>query len=391
MAALTTGKPAAAQTEKILHSFGEGADGFYPRAALISDGLGNLYSTTLGGGAYGAGTVFELIPKSGGWSEKILHSFGTNDKDGQGSLSGLIFDARGNLYGTTAAGGAYGMGTVFELSRMCGGWQEKILYSFKSNGNDGNNPYAGLLVDASGNLYGTTQLGGAYDSGTVFELTPNSGGWSEKILHTFGNGIDGQNPYDALIFDGAGNLYGTTLAGGRYNWGTVFELEPKPDGWAEKILYYFTGTNGGYSYAGLVFDTAGNLYGTTGVGGSFGGGTAFELTHESTGWIEKTLHNFNSDGQPLDGLILDAAGNIYGTTVNGGPFQGGSVFELAPTERGTWTETILYNFNGTDGGAPSAPLISDTSGNLYGTTIYGGAYANCGDGFCGGTVFEIKH
>jgi uncharacterized repeat protein (TIGR03803 family) len=274
---------------------------------------------------------------------------------------------------------------------MCGGWQEKILYSFKSNGNDGNNPYAGLLVDASGNLYGTTQLGGAYDSGTVFELTPNSGGWSEKILHTFGNGIDGQNPYDALIFDGAGNLYGTTLAGGRYNWGTVFELEPKPDGWAEKILYYFTGTNGGYSYAGLVFDTAGNLYGTTGVGGSFGGGTAFELTHESTGWIEKTLHNFNSDGQPLDGLILDAAGNIYGTTVNGGPFQGGSVFELAPTERGTWTETILYNFNGTDGGAPSAPLISDTSGNLYGTTIYGGAYANCGDGFCGGTVFEIKH
>jgi uncharacterized repeat protein (TIGR03803 family) len=349
------------------------------------------------------------------WHEKVLHSF--NGTDGWSPEAGLIFDAAGNLYGTTEYGGtggncgAYGCGTVFELTpNGSGGWTETVLYSFcpQTGCTDGANPAAGLIFDAAGNLYGTTEYAGAYNSGTVFELTPNgSGGWTETVLYSFcsqANCTDGYGPLAGLIFDASGNLYGTTRDGGAYGYGTVFELTPTGGGgWTETVLHSFNqnGTDGAYPYAGLTFDTAGNLYGTTAYGGPydyFGGhpGTVFELTPTAGGgWTETVLYSFCSqancaDGlNPYAGLIFDSAGNLYGTTPVGG--QGhGTVFELTPTAGGGWTEQVLLNFNGTDGNYPTAGLIFDAAGNLYGTTYEGGSWTGCSDGPNGcGTVFEL--
>lgn len=321
-------------------------------------------------------------------TEKVLASFELNGKYGSAPVSSLTFDTTGNLYGTTSDGGAYTYGTVFELTpATAGGWTERVLHSFDYNGEeyDGQNPGAGLVFDGSGNLYGTTFDGGL-DSvgGTVFQLTPNpSGGWTEGLLHNFGNGTDGTNPSSNLIFDAAGNFYGTTATGGRnncgQNCGTVFELILQANGkWAEKVLHNFNGADGYELQAGLIFDAAGNLYGITTFGGAYGAGTAFELTPKpSGGWGEKILHSFNyspTDGSsPIGGVIFDTAGNLYGTTYGGGAHGGGTVFELTPQPSGVWTKTLLHSFDGTDGGNPSASLIFDAAGNLYGTTLYGGA------------------
>jgi len=228
---------AAQEQEEVLHSFGKGTDGRFPEAGLIIDSKGNLYGTTGGGGAYSYGTVFELTPKAGGrWTEKVLHSFNYNGKDGVDPYAGLIFDTAGSLYGTTSGGGAYSYGTVFELTpKASGGWTEKVLHSFNENGNDGYNPQqASLILDAAGNLYGTTPFGGPLGGcsglgcGTVFELTPKAGGlWTEKVLHSFNdNGTDGYDPWAGLILDTAGHLYGTTYFGGASGGGTVFEIKP---------------------------------------------------------------------------------------------------------------------------------------------------------------------
>src|ERR1039458_4539934 len=227
-ALLMTSTWAAAQVqEQVLHSFqNDGADGVDPYAGLIFDGAGNLYGTTWQGGTYGYGTVFELTPTAGGtWTENVLWSFGSGT-DGTSPVAGLIFDAVGNLYGTTLQGGTYGYGTVFELTPAAGGtWTEKVLYSFGS-GTDGANPYAVLIFDAAGNLYGTTYFGGSSDAGngTVFEVSPSAGGvWTEHVLHRFGNGTDGIWPQAGLVFDAVGNLYGTTSVGGTFGWGTVLD------------------------------------------------------------------------------------------------------------------------------------------------------------------------
>jgi uncharacterized repeat protein (TIGR03803 family) len=227
-------------TETVLYEFGWvpfGWDGAHPYASLTLDAAGNLYSTTGYGGPYGRhgayvgfGTVFELTPTAGGWTEGVLYSFSTVHLDGTDPRGGLISDAAGNLYGTTSGYGGYGYGTVFELTRnrraVREGWTEKVLHTF--NGTDGAGPRASLILDAAGNLYGTTVGGGTYGYGTVFELTPIAGGgWTERVLHNFNNdGTDGANPYGGLIFDAAGNLYGTTAWGGTYGTGTVFEITP---------------------------------------------------------------------------------------------------------------------------------------------------------------------
>ena len=407
--------------EQVLHNFQyNGTDGVLPFAGLIFDAAGNLYSTTSEGGTYGVGTVFELTPAAGGgWTETVLHSFG-NGTDGRGP-NALIFDAAGNLYGTTSWGGTYTYGTVFELTPAAGGgWTEQVLYSFCSQTNctDGAHPVAGLIFDAAGNLYGTTGHGGVYAScnsgtgcGTVFELTPTAGGgWTEKVLHNFGNGTDGNSPSAGLIFDAASNLYGTTYVGGIYcsgsgGCGTVFELTPAAGGtWTETVLYSFCPagypcTDGIGPEAGLIFDAAGNLYGTTVQGGRYDYGTVFELSPTAGGgWTETVLHNFGNglDGvDPSAGLIFDAAGNLYGTTSWGGyygHYEYGTVFELTPAASGGWTETVLHSFgNGTDGRAPLAGLIFDAAGNLYGTTSAGGTDTSCPNGGYGcGTVFELQ-
>jgi uncharacterized repeat protein (TIGR03803 family) len=268
-----------------------------------------------------------------------------------------------------------------------------------------------LTFDAAGNLYGTTQEGGSYDGGTIFELTPGAGGkWTEKVLHSFGNGTDGRFPLTSLIFDPDGNLYGTTYLGGvNGDSGTAFELSPGTGGaWTEMVLYNFCAisgcVDGQYPGAGLIFDSTGNLYGTTfegGTGGYGGYGTAFELSPSGGGtWIEKVLHSFNdiqnsSEGfYPWDGLVIDSAGYLYGTTARGGADRSfncfynagcGTVFELTPEANGKWKEKVLHSFtdNGSDGYGTEANLVFDAAGDLFGTTEYGGVYDD-------GTIFKLK-
>jgi uncharacterized repeat protein (TIGR03803 family) len=403
-AALVEATHASAQ-ETVLYNFDCGTDGCEPTANLIFDATGNLYGTSPYGGDYRNGVVFELSPQiTGGWGLSVLHSFNLNGGDGATVEAGVIFDSAGNLYGTTANGGAHNGGTVFELSPTAdGGWTEKLLHSF-GNGLDGSVPNAGLIVDAAGNLYGTTTSGGVHHLGTAFELIPTgTGSWTEKQLHNFSGSTDGAQPWAGLTFDSAGNLYGTASGGGPYNGGVVFELSPQTGGrWSGKVLHSFgkVGANGVSEtepYAGVVFDQAGNLYGTTYYGGIGGGGVVYELTRTSSGaWKETTLHNFGQGSAVkggynlFGGVVFDAAGNLYGTTAYGGSTADacgssgcGVVFQLSPSAGG-WSETVLETFNYTDGGHPFGYVAFDSSGNIYGTTTAGGS-------FIFGTVFKIRH
>ncbi|MGA3054009.1 MAG: choice-of-anchor tandem repeat GloVer-containing protein [Candidatus Korobacteraceae bacterium] len=399
-------------TEQVLYyGFNNGGTGAYPGAGLIFDAAGNLYSTTSGGGYYyyPDGTVFELTPTvGGGWTEQVLHNFG-NGTDGNVPYAGLIFDNAGNLYGTTAGGGTHNAGTVFKLTPTEGGWTEQVLHNF--NDTDGANPEAGLIFDAAGNLYGTTWFGGTYGNGTVFELTPMAGGgWTENVLHNFGNGTDGAGAFAGLIFDAAGNLYGATYAGGTYSsgycpagCGTVFELTPtEGGGWTEQVLHNFgNGADGSVPYASLIFDAAGNLYGTTWAGGTYssgycpaGCGTVFELSpRQGGGWTEN-VYSFNGmDGAgPQAGLILDAAGNLYGTTYAGGTYGWGTVFELQTVATyNTLTVSTVGNgtVTSTDGfiscpGTCSHSYLSNTQVTLNATPAAGWTFSGW-SGACSGT------
>jgi uncharacterized repeat protein (TIGR03803 family) len=442
---LATIGSAAATGFSTLYSFKGGSDGTQPRAGLIMDGEGNLYGTTEYGGiqtCFGGscGVVFELTPNQSrtAWTETILHSFCSQAgcTDGDQPEAGLVIDGAGNLYGTTeygGNGGNGGAGTVFELTpnQSRTAWTETVLYSFCLKGGnrctDGALPLASLIMDGAGNLYGTTINGGAgingVEGGVVFELTPNQSktAWTEKVLYTFcsqTNCTDGEAPIGGLTMDGAGNLYGTTYYGGKQNsacfngsCGVVFELTPNASKtvWTETVLYNFCSqtncTDGDQPEAGLVIDGAGNLYGTTDGGGTDcpdgGCGTVFELTpnQSRTAWTETVLHAFCPDGPqsgctdglfPLAGVIMDAAGNLYGTTGNGGTGadNGGLIFKMTPNQsRTAWTETVLYSFcsqtNCTDGLNPYAGMIFDASGALYGTTAVGGANNE-------GTVFKLS-
>ncbi len=324
-------------TEQNLCVFFPATDGQYPYSNLIFDGSGNLYGVTPFGGIYGYGVAYQLTPGDGGWTETVLHSFGKG-KDAQGFYDGgLTLDASGNLYGMSEYGGAYGDGALFELSPQTGGWKEKILHSFNNNGKDGYNPDATLVFDASGNLYGTTTKGGAYGYGMVFEFVPGRGGaWKEEELYSFGKSTtDGQNAIGSVIFDKGGNIYGVTAAGGAYGFGTVFELSLSAGKWKERILHSFgNGTDGQTPLSAPVMDASGNLYGMTIAGGTSTSGIVYELSPTKKAWAEKVLHNFaggNYDGaSPEAGLVLDTAGNLYGTTLYGGIYGAGVAFEVTP-------------------------------------------------------------
>ena len=376
-------------SEKVLHNFGSGTDGQYPQSSVILDAAGNLYGTTYGGGSKGLGTVFETSPNgSGGWTTTVLHNF-HGAADGAYPFAGLVMDGAGNLYGTTFSGGNSstdcpgGCGTVFETSpNGKGGWTTTVIHNF--NGVGGQWPYAGLIFDGAGNLYGTTGAGGSHGFGVVYEMSPNgSGGWTTTVLHNFGGVDDGQNPKAGLTFDASGNLYGTATGGGTAFLGVVFEMTPNGSGgWTEKVIHNFgQGSDGAIPQLGnLIFDSLGNLYGTCEMGGSHMAGTAFEMSPDGGGgWTEKVIHNFGKgmDGiDPYAGLIFDAAGNLYGTTTGGGSLDDGTVFKMTPNGSGGWTESVLHNFGqGVDGSVPAgAGLVLDGSGNLYGTTSAGGSH-----------------
>jgi uncharacterized repeat protein (TIGR03803 family) len=338
-------------TENVLHQFTGGKDGGGP-TGLMFDQSGNLYGTTWFGGTSksSSGTVFKLTPKpDGSWVESVLYSF-TDGNDGATPQAGVIFDQAGDLYGTTISGGPHGQGVVFRLAQNAnGGWTESVLHHFCSltNCSDGLFPSGSLIFDANGNLYGTTAFGGTNDHGIVFKLTPNAdGGWTESVLHDFcslTNCSDGFGPRAGLIFDVAGNLYGAAIGGGGHGDGVVFELTPNPDGtWTEKVLYGFVGKRGISPGSNLIFDVAGNLYGTTTLGGdpSYctndippGCGVVFKLTPNSKGlWRERVLHTFldHPGALPLAGVIFDNTGNLYGTTAGDNTATNGSVFEIMP-------------------------------------------------------------
>lgn len=349
--------------------------------------------------------IFAALPLQA-QTEKVLYSFTgavTNGPDGANPGANLLRDGSGNLFGTTQFGGTSGNGTVFELVNSNGSYTEKVLYSFRgATANDGVLPLAGLVMDSSGNLFGTTSTGGASQAGIVFELVSLNGSYVERVLHSFVGGLsgDGQGPQAGLVMDSNGNLFGTTVVGGDSGDGTVFELVNSSGSYTESVLYSFkAGNDGGLPYADLIMDSSGNLYGTTSLGGAFNIGTVFELVNSSGNYTESVLYSFkggNDDGRgPIVGLIRDAAGNLFGTTQFGGASTScgtklgcGVVFELA-FSNGSYTETVLHTFtglSGNDGGTPLG-LIMDSSGNLYGVTEVGGTSNTCVDG-CG-TVFEL--
>ena len=387
-------QPAQAQTFKVIHTFTGGGDGANPYAGLTMDQAGNLYGTASLGGGSGNGTVFRLSKKGSGWVFTPLYSF-QGAPDGGTPQARVVFGPGGILYGTSSfGGGCGGCGTVFSLkpyptactTALCG-WQETVLYSFQG-GNDGMNPALGdLIFDQAGNLYGTTTGGGAYGYGTVFELAPSQGGWTEKVLYSFAGGSDGSQPFAGLIFDNAGNLYGTTVYAGAHGWGTVYELTPSGSGWTVNVLYGFQGgSDGREPFGGLIFDQAGNLYGDNWSAGQYDGGTVFKLAPSNGSWTYSVVHSFDGYGYrgAAANLVMGGAGNLYGTTVNNGhgPHGSGNVFELIPSG-GSWTYTSLYDFTGgNDGAEPLCNVIFDANGNLYGTTYYGGANGN-------GVVWEI--
>jgi uncharacterized repeat protein (TIGR03803 family) len=383
---------AAGPTEKVLYRFKGGSDGAEPYSSLVFDAAGNLYGTTqFGGGGcrYECGTVFQLtLDSEGRWNETVLHRF--TGPDGKYPHGGLVLDKSGNLYGTTSNGGRYDGGIVFKLTPHADGtWKESILHHF-GYGKDGAYPFAGLIWDAAGNLYGTAQGGGGHvcksSCGTVFKLTPAAGGhWQETTLYAFKGGKDGSWVQGGVVFDTAGNLYGVTT----FYPGTVFRLTPTSNGyWKKTLLHAFEGGQDGVDPVGtLVIDAAGDLYGATNADGACQFcGSVFRLTPTTHGpWNKSTLHEFKNgkDGrQPYDGVVFDAAGNLYGATHDSGDptCDCGTVFKLAPRTSSEWRETILHTFKGSgDGAGPHGGLILDTAGNVYGVTA--------GDGW--GVVYMI--
>ncbi|MBZ5574560.1 MAG: hypothetical protein LAO09_22110 [Acidobacteriia bacterium] len=378
---------ASSDSFKVLFSFPVQAH--YPGSGLVFDAAGNAYGTTEGGG-YQRGTVYQLSPTSG---FHIIYAF--HGADGRQPQGNITLDADGNIYGATFFGGdlnscfGYGCGVVFKLSPPINGrgWTETVLYSFTGK-HDGTYPYAGIVFDRAGNLYGTTQFGGASNQGVVFELTPTPVGWTENVLYSFG-GDDGAQPLGRIVLDSAGNLYGTTESGGLYGRGTVFELSPNDSEvgqWKFTLIHSFSPSDGAAPGAGLVLDDVGNLYGTTQIGGMNNDGNVFELTPGLGDWTEAVLHNFSGpDGaSPAADLMLDNSGNLYGTTYYGGDGVG-TVFELIrPAPGGQWSErSFAFPADGHLGAHPSSPVTLN-QGHLYGTASFGGE-ANGGYG----VVFRI--
>jgi uncharacterized repeat protein (TIGR03803 family) len=378
----------ASDKYKVLHYFHD-KPAATPEAALVADSAGNLYGTAAGVGPcdLGYGSIFRLTPGSGGdWIYRVIHRFDASD--GFCPLGALILDPSGDLYGTAYRGGAYGGGVVFELSPSGAGWKEEVLHHF-GNSSDLAGPQGAPILDAAGHLYGTTEAGGTNGYGGVFELKLSGNQWSESILHSFTGGPDGLYPYKAnVVLDSTGNLYSTTCGGGKYGDGVVYELTPSSSGrWTETVLHSFSGgADGSCPFSGVIFDAGGNLYGTTVDGGPINCGTVFKLSPSTGAWKESIIHAFRStDGCfPWSSLTADATGALNGTTMSGGPNYSGVAFKLTPSG-GRWSYTLLHTFNYRNGAFPVGGVILDQKGILYGTTSHGGKGQSAGYG----VIFDI--
>ena len=358
---IVAAQTALAQTYKVIYNFSGGSDGATPEAGVVIDRAGNLYGTTSTRGAFDAGTVFKLEPKGSGWILSPLYSF-TGGNDGQFPLAPVTIGPDGNLYGITFNGGnsdcELGCGTVFKLTfpaRVCEAascpWIESVLYRF-TGGSDGGNPTGNVIFDSAGNLYGTSQGGGSNGDGTVFKLTHSGGSWTESVLHSFSAQSEGSSPQSGVIFDRVGNLYGTAIFGGPNDDGIVFELMPSGSGWTEQTLYAFTGkSDGAYPVGGLIFDSAGDLYDAASSAGPNNGGAAFELSPSGGNWTFTTLYGLSCSGDWCNDSLA----------------SGGK-------------EKVFLPARFSDSPGPQANLITDAAGNLYGTTFSDGPYG-CGSIF----------
>ncbi len=402
---------AQAQTYTVLHAFTGGADGGGPYAGLTQDRAGNFYGTTTFGGhvssacPYGCGVVFKLSHIGEGWVLNPIYTF-QGGNDGANPFAAVVIATDGTLFGTTGLGGGdgcndyfyfggVGCGTVFRLQpqpRACPSvqcpWIETVLYRF-TGGSDGATPsYGNLLFDSAGNLYGAATSGGLdryfpMGAGVVYELTHSSEGWTENVIYNFSAGNDGAYPFSGVIFDSAGNLYGTNF------FGAVYELTPSPSGWSEQTLYSLGASE---PYGGVVFDSVGNLYGGDQFGGDMGNGEVYELSPGNSDWSYNLLYSFGYGQGPFDSLVLDPDGNIYGTSYSNDPSSPyGEVFELSPAN-GTWNVNFLHAFDFNDGSGPIGAVVRDGNGNLFGTTSGGDNISGICNGFppggCG-VVWEI--
>ncbi len=425
--------PCGAGTASLLtlYSFTDLADGALPTAGLTMASNGSLFGTTSTGGSGGCGTIFQLIPSSGGatWTETTVYDFKCG-ADGANPAADLVVTSKNQLYGTTYYGGAGGYGTVFTVTPNAGIWTQKVIYSFQGGTNDGANPAAGLVQLTKNNvLYGTTAYGGSAGMGTVFEMLPEQSGWAEKVLYSFQGSTDGAIPISDLLLSSTGALYGSTSQGGMVtvtntktctpsspcvyqNQGTVFELAASGGGaWQETLLYTFTGqTDGGTPESGLNMGSSGALYGTAFWGGNVnacpiggfpqGCGVVYQLappTGSGTTWTESVLYAFtghsNDGAHPFGNMGINTSGVLYGTTYSGGAnvdvcssdsYSGcGTIFSVKPAKGGTWTKANVIAFPGSPGGGNPNGLILAKGGNMYGTTNTGGGTAGYG------TIFEM--
>jgi uncharacterized repeat protein (TIGR03803 family) len=384
---------ARASNTQVVYSFG-GGDGAYFDTELVMDKSGNLYGTSVQGGNFNSGNVFQLTPTRMGWMLTVLYNF-TGGLDGGQPYKGVTLDSHGDLYGTAVTGGIGGCeggcGVVYKLSHSHGSWKQSVIYSF-TGGSDGSGPGSPVVFDKQGNLFGATPVGGTSGAGTIYELKQEKDGtWKLALVHSFTGGTDGAGgSAGRLLFDHKGNIYGVATSGGAYGSGTAFQLSSVQQGkWKLKTLYAFKGQpDAGFPYGGLVFDSAANLYGTTYYDGKNDIGAIYELSPVGGKWKETVLHSFagGSDGnESLSTMVSDAAGNLYGTTIAGGASgcDCGTIFKLAARAKGLRKYSVVYRFKGApDGAYLYAGMVPDSAGRFYGITLQGGS-ANIG------TIFKF--
>jgi uncharacterized repeat protein (TIGR03803 family) len=373
-------QPAHAQTYSVLYNFTDkGSAGGDPYGGPILDQQGNLYGTTYLGGSYGSGSIYELSPSGSSWTYQTLYSLkGVTDGAGPGYGS-VAFGPDHMLYATTEGGGYFGTAVA-----ICDCPQKEYVVHRFGNGTDGGEPMNGVVFAPSGNFYGTTLVGGNNGNGAVFEIKSSGNTWIETSIYKFAGGADAINPVATVSIDAHGNLYGTAPAGGAYSNGAVYELSHSATGWNETVLYSFQGlSDGANPVGGVIVDPSGNLYGTTFDGGDNGGGVVYELSPNGAGWNFTVIYSLTGGySGPYNKLTRDLNGNLYGTTTTSGASSLGTVFKLSPAN-GSWTFTDLYDFpGGNDGGFPYGALAVDANGNIFGTATIWGSDNQC-------VLFEI--
>jgi len=373
---------AKASTTDIIYSFGGGPDGEYLDTDVAVDAAGNLYGTSVLGGTFGGGTVWQLSQVNGNWVHTVLYNF-TGGADGGEPYKGVTLDSDGNLYGTAVTGGSGscegGCGVTYKLTKNGSSWTQTVLHAF-TGGDDGSGPGSRVTLDKQGNVYGMTPTGGAFGLGTIYTLRPKANGtWALQVLHAFTGGPDGSSGSAGKMVFHQGALFGAATTGGAHGFGTIFRLMPRGKGqWTFQSIYSFQGDlDGSFPYGGLTIDLSDNVFGTTYYGGTDGVGTVFQLSFARGGWVNLVLYSFkaSADGNsPISNVVFDDMVNIYGTTSEGG-LGSGTIFKLTQVGAGgSWSETLAHEFASTpDGAFPYSGMTPGGDNSFYGATVHGGA------------------